>query len=89
MSLLNKSKKEIIAEFATEPKDTGSAEVQCAIVTSQINNLTAHMKVHKKDNSSKRGLLVLVGKRRRMLDHLKKEDSKRYEALIKKLGVRK
>ena len=89
MSLVNKSKQEIIAEFQREKNDTGSAEVQCAIVTAQILNLTEHMKVHKKDYSSKRGLLTLVGKRRRMLDHLKKEDSSRYEALIKKLGIRK
>jgi small subunit ribosomal protein S15 len=89
MSLLNKSKKEIISTFARDKNDTGSAEVQCAIITSQINNLTEHMKVHRKDFSSKRGLLILVGKRRRLLDHLKKEDGKRYETLIKKLDIRK
>jgi small subunit ribosomal protein S15 len=89
MSLLNKSKQAIIAEFQVTKNDTGSAEVQCAILTSQINNLTEHMKVHRKDFSSKRGLLTLVGKRRRMLDHLKKEDSKRYDTLIKKLDIRK
>ena len=89
MSLLNKSKQEIIAEFAIEKNDTGSSEVQCAIATNQINTLTEHMKVHKKDYSSKRGLLVLVGKRRRMLDHLKAEDLGRYKTLIKNLGVRK
>jgi small subunit ribosomal protein S15 len=89
MSLLNKSKQETIAEFAREKNDTGCPEVQCAIITRQMESLTEHMKVHKKDHSSKRGLLALVGKRRRILDHLKKEDSKRYEALIKKLNIRK
>ncbi len=89
MSLLNKPKKELILAFAREKNDTGSAEVQCAIITSQINNLTEHLQTHRKDFSSRRGLLILVGKRRRLLDHLKKEDNNRYEALIKKLEIRK
>jgi small subunit ribosomal protein S15 len=89
MSLLTKSKKEIISEFAQNKNDTGSVEVQCAIVSAQINNLTEHLKVHKKDFSSRRGLLILVGKRRSLLDHLKKESQKRYEDLIKKLEIRK
>ncbi|MBL6665071.1 MAG: 30S ribosomal protein S15 [Rickettsiales bacterium] len=89
MSLLNKSKKEVIAEFAKENNDTGSAEVQCAIATLQINILTEHLKVHRKDHSSRRGLLILVGKRRRLLDHLKAKSQDRYEALIKKLELRK
>lgn len=89
MSLLNKSKKEVIAEFAKESNDTGSAEVQCAIATLQINKLTEHLKVHKKDYSSRRGLLILVGQRRRLLDHLKSKSVERYEALIKKLDIRK
>ncbi len=89
MSLLNKSKKEIISAFARDKNDTGSTEVQCAILTSQIDNLTSHLKSHRKDFSSRRGLLILVGKRRRLLDHLKKEDSSRYEVLIKKLDIRK
>ncbi len=89
MSFLNKSKKEIIAEFAQDKKDTGSVEVQCAILTQQIENLTEHLKAHKKDFSSRRGLLILVGKRRSMLDYLKANDQKRYEALIKKLDIRK
>lgn len=89
MSLLNKSKKEIIAEFAKSDADTGSTEVQCAIITQQIANLTEHLKVHKKDFSSRRGLLILVGKRRRLLDYLKADSVEAYEALIKKLGIRK
>jgi small subunit ribosomal protein S15 len=89
MSLLNKSKKEIIQEFAQDTKDTGSAEVQCAVLTKQIDNLTEHLKTHKKDFSSRRGLLILVGKRRRLLDYLKSESSDRYENLIKKLEIRK
>lgn len=89
MSLLNKSKKEVIAEFAKEKNDTGSAEVQCAIATVQINKLTEHLKIHKKDYASRRGLMILVGKRRRILDHLKAKSNERYEALIKKLEIRK
>ena len=89
MSFLNKSKKEIIADFAQDKKDTGSVEVQCAIITQQIENLTEHLKTHKKDFSSRRGLLILVGKRRNLLDYLKKSEVKRYEALIKKLDIRK
>lgn len=89
MSLLKKSKKEVIAEFAQDKKDSGSVEVQCAILTKQIDNLTEHLTSHKKDHSSRRGLLILVGKRRRLLDYLKASDSKRYEDLIKKLNIRK
>lgn len=89
MSLLTKSKKELIAEFATTKADTGSAEVQCAIITKQVVNLTEHLKIHKKDFSSRRGLLILVGRRRRLLNHLKSESNERYETLIKKLGIRK
>lgn len=89
MALLDKSKKEVILAFARDKNDTGSAEVQCAIITSQIENLTKHLQTHRKDFSSRRGLLILVGKRRRLLDHLKKEDNNRYEDLIKKLEIRK
>lgn len=88
MSLL-KSKKETIKKFAQSKEDSGSVEVQCAIITNQINNLTEHLKVHKKDFSSKRGLLILVGRRRRLLDYLKANSSERYENLIKKLDIRK
>jgi small subunit ribosomal protein S15 len=83
------TKKEIIANFACSKGDTGSVEVQTAIITVQINNLVEHLKNHKKDHSSRRGLLILVGKRRRLLDYLKKLDFARYENLIKKLDIRK
>ena len=78
-----------MAEYATTKADTGSAEVQCAIITKQVVNLTEHLKIHKKDFSSRRGLLILVGRRRRLLNHLKSESNERYETLIKKLGIRK
>lgn len=89
MSLLNKTKQEIIAEFAKDKKDTGSTAVQCAIITGQIDNLTVHLKSHKGDNSSKRGLLILVSKRRKLLDYLKGKSESDYKDLIKKLGIRK
>ncbi len=89
MSLTTKNKKEVVAEYAQSKNDTGSVEVQCAIITKQVLALTEHLKVHKKDFSSKRGLLILVGKRRRLLDYLKSESAARYEALIKKLDLRK
>ena len=89
MSLLNKTKQEIIAQFAKDKKDTGSTQVQCAIITRQIDNLTAHLKKHKGDNSSKRGLLILVSKRRKLLDYLKAKSENDYKNLIKELGIRK
>jgi len=89
MSLKNKSQKEIIAEFAQGKNDTGSPEVQCAIATAQIANLTEHLKIHKKDYATKRGLIITVGKRRKLLDYLKSKSQERYEALIKKLEIRK
>jgi small subunit ribosomal protein S15 len=89
MSLSTKSKKQVIAEFAQGKKDTGSSEVQCAIMTKQINSLTEHLKIHRKDFSSRRGLLILVGKRRNLLDYLKSKSEARYEDLIKKLDIRK
>ncbi len=89
MSLITKSKKEVIKEFARSKDDSGSAEVQCAVMTKQIDNLVEHLKIHKKDHSSKRGLLILVGKRRSLLDYLKSRDVSRYENLIKKLEIRK
>lgn len=92
-SILTKSKKEIIQEFAQTNKegktDTGSVEVQCAIITKQINELTQHLKVHKKDFSSRRGLLILVSRRRSLLDYLKSKSVERYTNLIKKLEIRK
>jgi len=89
MSILEKTKKEIVKEFATDQKNTGTVEVQCAILTKQINNLTEHLKLHKKDHSSRRGLLIVVSKRRRMLDYLKSKSQQRYQVLIQKLEIRK
>lgn len=89
MSLITKSKKEVISEFAQTKTDCGSPEVQCAVITKQITNLTEHLKIHKKDFSSRRGLLILVGRRRRLLDYLKSKSVSRYEDLIKKLEIRK
>ncbi|MCB2081998.1 MAG: 30S ribosomal protein S15 [Rickettsiales bacterium] len=89
MSITAKRKQEVIKEFAKKDKDTGSTEVQCAILTERINNLTEHLKINKKDHHSRRGLLVLVGRRRNLLSYLRNQDSARYEALIGKLGLRK
>jgi small subunit ribosomal protein S15 len=83
------NKKEIIDRFKMHEKDTGSAEVQVAILSNRINYLTDHFKTHKKDHHSRRGLLKLVGQRRRLLNYLKKRDSTRYQGIIKELGLRK
>lgn len=83
------SKKEIIKEYATKAEDTGSPEVQVALLTDRITHLTGHFSSHKNDHHSRRGLLILVGRRRRLLDYLKKIDVARYESLIKKLNIRK
>jgi small subunit ribosomal protein S15 len=82
-------KEEVIKEHAREAGDTGSPEVQVAILTERINNLTDHFKAHHKDNHSRRGLLMMVNKRRSLLDYLKKKDTARYSDLIAKLGLRK
>jgi len=82
-------KKEIIAAHATTEGDTGSPEVQVALLTKRINGLTEHLKVHKQDHHSRRGLLLLVGRRRRLLQYLSREDISRYRALIEKLGLRR
>lgn len=89
MSLEKEEKEKIIKELATSKKDTGSAEVQVGIFTEQIKKLTEHLKKHKKDEHSRRGLLKMVGKRRRLLDYLKHKNAERYEKLVKKLGLRK
>ncbi len=89
MSVTAERKDEIIKEYATHEGDTGSPEVQVAIITERILNLTDHLKTHKKDFHSRRGLLVMVGQRRRLLDYLKRKDQARYEALIKRLGLRR
>lgn len=82
-------KNEIIATYATHEGDTGSPEVQIALLTQRINHLNEHLKVHKLDNHSRRGLLKMVGKRRGLLDYLKDKDIMRYRAIIEKLGLRK
>jgi small subunit ribosomal protein S15 len=82
-------KQEIIEKYKTHDKDTGSPEVQIALLTERINHLTEHFKTHAKDFHSRRGLLKLVGQRRRLLDYLKKKDLSRYRGLIKELGIRR
>ena len=89
MALSKEVKTKIIKEFARDEKDTGSAEVQIAILTSEINALTEHLKNNKQDKHSKRGLLIKVGKRRSLLNYLLKKDVKRYRAVVEKLGLRK
>lgn len=89
MSVTAEKKQEIIKENARDNKDTGSPEVQVAILTERIRNLTEHFKGHHKDNHSRRGLLMMVNKRRTLLSYLKKKDVERYNALIQKLGLRK
>ncbi|MEI6169744.1 MAG: 30S ribosomal protein S15 [Candidatus Saccharibacteria bacterium] len=83
------TKTKLVKENGIHTKDTGSAEVQIALFSENIKQLTDHLKTHKKDNHSRRGLLAMVSKRRRLLDYLSKKDHKRYEAIIKKLGLRK
>ena len=82
-------KNAIIAEYATHEGDTGSPEVQIAVLTKRINDLTEHLKVHKKDHHSRRGLLMMVGQRRSLLNYLIKVDIERYRSLIERLGLRK
>lgn len=89
MALTKEVKQEIIKNFGKDKNDTGSVEVQVAILTKEIDTLTEHLKEHKHDYHSKRGLLMKVGKRRSLLDYLKKEDVLRYRDLIKKLNLRK
>jgi small subunit ribosomal protein S15 len=83
------TKQEIVDEFATHPGDTGSPEVQIALLTQRINDLTKHFEQHKKDSHSRLGLLKLVGKRRRLLNYLKQHRADRYRSVIEKLGLRK
>ena len=89
MSVTAERKQEIITDNARQSSDTGSPEVQIAILTERIVNLTEHFKTHAKDNHSRRGLLMLVNKRRSLLDYLKRKDNERYQQLIAKLGLRK
>jgi small subunit ribosomal protein S15 len=89
MSIAPDVKEALIKEYATGEKDTGSPEVQVAILTSRINTLTEHFKIHKKDNHSRRGLLKLVSQRRKLLDYVKAKDEGRYQSLIGRLGIRR
>ncbi|MDB2415168.1 30S ribosomal protein S15 [Rickettsiales bacterium] len=89
MSITAERKKELIKEYSTKDGDTGSTEIQVAVLTERIVALTEHFKSNKKDHHSRRGLLIMVGRRRRLLDYLKRKDNARYEKLIKSLGLRK
>ena len=89
MSITPQRKEELINEYAVGTNDTGSAEVQVAILSERIRNLTEHLREHKKDFHSRRGLLMMVGKRRRLLDYLKSRDAERYQTLIQRLGLRR
>jgi len=89
MSITSKKKTQLVGEYKHHDKDTGSPEVQIAILTERINNLTGHFKDHKKDHHSRQGLLRLVNRRRKLLDYIKKHDSKRYQAILEKLKLRK
>ena len=89
MSIAVDRKQELIKEFAIKKDDTGSPEVQVAILTERIVNLTEHLKTHKKDFHSRRGLLMMVGQRRRLLDYVKNKEAARYENLVKRLGLRR
>ena len=89
MSVTKEDKKEIIAKFATKKTDTGSSEIQVAILTAKMENLKEHLKQHKKDNHSRRGIMLMVAKRRKMLNYLKRKDPKKYAEVIKELKIRK
>ncbi|WP_372602869.1 30S ribosomal protein S15 [Actibacterium sp.] len=89
MSITAEEKNRLIKEFATKEGDTGSPEVQVAILTSRISTLTEHFKSHKKDNHSRRGLLMMVAQRRKLLDYVKGKDEERYTNLIQRLGIRR
>ena len=89
MTLTVEQKQEIVSKHGKDAADTGSAEVQIALMTERINELTEHLRTHKKDHHSRRGLLMLVGKRRRLLNYLQRTDLDRYRALIKELGLRR
>ena len=88
-SLTQERKQEIVSKFGTSETDTGSAKVQVALLTARINDLTEHLREHKKDHHSRRGLLMLVGQRRRLLNYLQRRDLEGYRALVRELGLRK
>jgi small subunit ribosomal protein S15 len=89
MSLTLERKQEIVARFGANPRDTGNTRVQVALLTERINDLTEHLREHGKDHHSRRGLLMLVGRRRRLLDYLQRNDLEGYRALVRELGLRK
>ncbi|MFL6077539.1 MAG: 30S ribosomal protein S15 [Mycobacteriales bacterium] len=89
MALASDEKNKIIAEYATTEGDTGSPEVQIAVLTKRINDLTEHLKIHKHDHHSRRGLLMLVGRRRRLLKYLQAQDIERYRSIVQRLGLRR
>ncbi len=89
MTITTERKKEVIGEYAIKENDTGSPEVQVAVLSERITNLTEHFKTHSKDNHSRRGLIKMVSTRRRLLDYVKATDEKRYQALIARLGLRR
>ena len=89
MSLQKDNKSSIIQEYKTHEADTGSAEVQIALLSARINQLTEHLKMHKKDHHSRRGLLMMVGQRRRLLNYLSKRDIERYRSVVSRLGLRR
>jgi small subunit ribosomal protein S15 len=88
-TLTQEQKSEIIARFGANPQDTGSTRVQIALLTQRINDLTAHLREHRKDHHSRRGLLMLVGQRRRLLNYMQRNDLEGYRALIRELGLRR
>jgi small subunit ribosomal protein S15 len=89
MTLTQEHKAELVAQFGDSPQDTGKAEVQIALLTARISELTEHLRTHKKDHHSRRGLLMLVGRRRRLLNYLQRDDLERYRSLIRELGLRR
>jgi small subunit ribosomal protein S15 len=89
MSITQERKQDLIGQYATKTGDTGSPEVQVAVLTERITNLTEHLKLHKKDFASRRGLLMMVGQRRRLLDYVRRKEQSRYETLIERLGLRR
>ena len=89
MTLMQERKQEIVTQFGTDGNDTGNTRVQVALLTARINDLTEHLRTHKKDHHSRRGLLMLVGRRRRLLNYLQRTDVEGYRALVRDLGLRK
>jgi small subunit ribosomal protein S15 len=89
MTLTQEKKRELVSQFGKSETDTGATEVQIALLTARINDLTEHLRSHKKDHHSRRGLLMLVGRRRRLLEYLRRSELERYRALVRELGLRK